>query len=113
MANELQICPPTWNAAMGSVLRTCVQLTARSRDVHPSLLINMQYPATKKNWMMVIVTGNRKLVMMTLPVFDDSAEDVYHSTHSATKRIVSVLGTVRVGMAKGFGAGEEVREGDS
>lgn len=49
--------------------------------------------------------------MMTLPVFDDRADEPYHSMHSDTKRIVSTLGTVKVGMAKGLGAGDETREG--
>lgn len=50
---------------------------------------------------------------MTFPVFDDSAEVPYHSKHNATNRIVSVLGTERVGIAKGFEAGEFTREGVS
>ncbi|KAJ9124270.1 hypothetical protein QFC22_001070 [Naganishia vaughanmartiniae] len=49
---------------------------------------SQQYPATKKNWTMVRVTGYRKLLRMTLPVFDDSAEVPYHSMQRKMNLIV-------------------------
>lgn len=102
------MCPPTWNPAIGSVPLRIARVGERRRPVQPSSgrLQSRQRPATKKNCTMVRVTGNLKWLRMTLPVFEESAEDVYHKEHSATKRIVSSPGTVTCGIAKGWGEGE-------
>lgn len=111
IANELKICPPTWKAAMGNVPLKIARVGLRNLVVHPSSgrLHSQQSPATKKNWTMVKVTGKRKLLRITLPVFELRAEHEYHKMHNDTKRIVETCGIVNRGTAKGRGEGE--REG--
>jgi hypothetical protein len=93
---------------MGNVPLTIACVGLLSLVAHPSSgLLNTQHnPATKKNWTIVNVTGNLKLLRMTLPVFELSAEHVYQSRHNATNRIVCIVGVVKRGMANGFGDGE-------
>jgi hypothetical protein len=81
--------------------------------VHPSsgLLNKKHSPATKKNCTIVKVTGNLKLLRMTLPVFELKAEHVYQSRQSATNRIVDTVGIVKRGTANGFGDGVRVGVG--
>jgi hypothetical protein len=42
---------------------------------------------------MVSVTGNRKLLRMTLPVFDESADEEYHSVHRRMNFMVDAEGS--------------------
>jgi hypothetical protein len=39
--------------------------------------------------MIVNVTGNLKLLRMTLPVLEERAEEKYHNEHKRTKRTVA------------------------
>lgn len=75
----------------------------RKRPVQPSSgrLQTTQSAATKKNCTMVRVTGNLKLLRMTLPVLEETAEEAYHRVHRAMKRMVAMPGIVTFGMAKG------------
>lgn len=80
--------PPTWKAAIGSVLLRIARVGLLN-------VVNPKYgwqhrklkPATKANCMIVKVTGYRYALRMTLPVLDDMADEVYHSEHSRTNRI--------------------------
>jgi len=42
-------------------------------------------------------------------VLEETADEAYHREHSATNRIVSMLGMENVGARKGSGAGDEDR----
>ena len=83
------ICPPTWNSPIGNVsfkialvgLLSLVSLTA-------GLANSKQNAATKPNWTIVNVMGYLNWVRMAFPVFDDIAEDMYHSEQSMQKRII-------------------------
>jgi hypothetical protein len=99
---------------MGNVPLTIARVGLLNRVVHPSsgLLIKKHNPATKKNWTMVKVTGNLKLLRITLPVFELRAEQVYQSRQSATNRIVCIVGVVNRGTAKGLGEGVRVGVGE-
>ena len=99
---------------MGNVPLTIACVGLLSRVVHPSsgLLTRRHNPATKKNCTIVKVTGNLKLLRITLPVFELSAEHVYHSKHKATNRIVCIVGVVKRGTAKGLGEGDLVGVGE-
>jgi hypothetical protein len=54
-------------------------------------MARMQYAATKANWTMVKVMGNRKCCMMAFPVLEDIAEVMYHTAQSAIKRALPVM----------------------
>lgn len=96
IASEPKMCPPTWNAAMGSVcMRIClVGWRRRAVQLSVRLLPSQHSPATKKNCTIVRVTGKRKLLRMTLPVLLDTAEVAYHSVQRSTKRSVPAAGRV-------------------
>lgn len=64
------------------------QAVAMPSNLDPSVN-SQQYAATKKNWIIVRVTGYRKLLRITLPVFDESAEVPYHSMHRRMNLIVA------------------------
>lgn len=55
---------------------------------------------------MVSVTGKRKLLSITLPVLEDTAEVEYHSTQRETKRNVSNVGVRNDGIENGRGDGD-------
>jgi hypothetical protein len=71
----------------------------------------MQYPATKKNWTMVRVTGYGKRLRITFPVLEETAEEVYHRPQRTTKRIVDIEGQAKVSNENGRGVGDR-RRGD-
>lgn len=50
-----------------------------------------QNAETKPNWTKVSVTGYRNWFMICFPVFDDSADVVYQSPHSRTKRTMGFV----------------------
>lgn len=61
------------------------------------LMNSKQYPATKPNCTKVRVTGYRNCVRMALPVFEDRAEEVYHSPQRRINRTVATDGASSVG----------------
>jgi hypothetical protein len=80
MAKLEKMCPPTWNMPMGSVVRRIARLGVRRWDMRTTGDMQSRLSAeTNANWTMVSVTGYRKRLRMTLPVFDESADVVYQS----------------------------------
>jgi hypothetical protein len=57
---------------------------------------------------MVKVTGKRKRFRMTLPVFDEIADEVYHRVQRRTNRIVARPGQEMVGIENGRGEGDRL-----
>lgn len=94
IASEEKMWPPTWNAAIGSVPFRIAFVGVRSLPVRLSCRrVPTQHSAeTKANWTIVRVTGNLKLLRMTLPVLLDTALVAYHNVHSRTNRTVCALG---------------------
>lgn len=93
MAMLEKIWPPTWKAAIGSVLRIMARVGVR-RELMPKrgCIKSKQYPDTNANCTNVRVTGYRNCIIIDFPVLDESAEVRYHSPHSAIKRIVDTEG---------------------
>lgn len=88
------MCPPTWKAAMGMVCLRIERVGERSLDVQFSWRRepSQQRPATNANWTIVRVTGNLKLLRITLPVLLETAELAYQRMQRRTKRTVCTEG---------------------
>lgn len=103
--------PTTWKAAMGSVVESMVLVGLRSLVVPYQGLARMrQYTAMNANWTMVRVTGNLNRLRMALPVLEESAEVVYQSEQSKTKRTVDASNMDDIEPVAAVRAGEGDRE---
>lgn len=82
---------------MGKVPRRMAFVGLRRRPVRPSSRREpiQQRPATKANWTITSVTGNLKLLRMTLPVLLDTAEVAYQRKQSSTNLTVCAEGSAR------------------